>query len=534
MYFTLNYLIKLNKLTLLINIGVIFVLIGSNTFLYYFQIEQEGSIFEEKFVAFNEENIGIAPMTPQYNIILDLSENNTASSNNITGDFTSKLEENIKQAYQEIRGLEVQPQISVAGAITYTMGQTSFIITDQSLKNESDGDFGVPIEYLFFDDDTFEALFKLYNLNITELSDDSFVYIRQGFDIFSSVHSFREEQLYKRDFNPINTSAQGAVTIGYNYGHSEGNFMDENGDVGPYNGTYSLIQNITIDPDYILDLETLFLDITQSDDQIVALQGGKTSPYILQSGNLDPDSFSQSDRLVSGGEEEFRIQKNLMLGRLGNMAKVIPSGLSTQINLQVGISFADIPLDDYKTLREMNPKLWSFNNRQDFEEMLIDLLKNSSSELIPEVAALSFSDSQFQPDSVIITGVEDVTYISEFIYFTNVGVYLVLLTIVALSQVVISRSKLRVLQILKDRGYTKFSLFVRGLVGSAIYTGLGTLITLSLSFGFLFAIFRDYSEIANYVQSSTFSILTPLLAVTVIVQVVIDWNYIRNEDRKTN
>ena len=509
------------------------MLIGSNTFLYYFQVEQESSIFEEKFVAFNEENIGIAPMTPQYNIVFDIFDNKTAESRNVTGDFTSKLVENIKLAYQEVQGLEVQPQISVAGAVSYTGGQTSFIITDQSLNNESDGDFGVPIEYLFFDDDTFESLFKLYNLNITEQSNDSFVYIRQGTDIFSSLNNIEEEDqsktLYKRDFNPTSAAAQGSVTIGYTFEDSVSTFIDENNDTGPYNGTYSSIQNITIDPDYILDAETLFLNTTQSDEQIVALQGEIASLYTLQSGNLDPDGRS----LVFGGEEP-RGQKNLVLGRLNNIAKVIPSGLFTQINLQVGISFTDIAIDEYRALKDIDPRLWSFNIQRDFEARIAELLRDSGSELIPEFESLFFYSSDFQPESVVVAGVEDVTFISEFIYFTNVGVYLILLTIVSLSQVVIGRSKLRVLQILKDRGYTKFSLFLRGLVGSVIYTGLGTLIALLLSFGFLFAAFRDSNEIVNYVQSSTFNILTPLLAATVIVQVVIDWNYVRNEDRKTN
>ena len=509
------------------------MLIGSNTFLYYFQIEQEGSIFEEKFVAFNEENIGIAPMTPQYNIIFESSENYTAESRDMTVDFISMLKDNIKQTYQEVQGLEVQPQISIAGAIPYATGQTSFIITDQSLKNESDGDFGVPIEYLFFDDDTFETLFKLYNLDITQLSSDSFVYIRQGSDVFSSLRNFDAEEepelFYERDFNPISTAAQGAVTIGYTYEDSVSTFIGEDDVTGPYNGTYSSAQNITIDPNYILDIETLFLNTTQSENQIVALQGSRTSVYTLQSDNLDPDV----DAIVFG-EEEPKGRKNLVLGRLNNIAKVIPSGIFSQISLQIGISFTDITIEEYKRFKEIDPRLWSSSEVYTFEAGITEFLEKYSSELIPEFERMFFYTSQFQSESVIIDGVEDVALISEFIYFTNVGVYLILLTVVSLSQVVIGRSKLRVLQILKDRGYTTFSLFLRGLAGSVIYTGLGTLIALSLSFGFLFAVFRDSNEIVNYAQSSTFSILTPLLIVTVIVQIIIDWNYIRSEDRKTN
>ena len=506
------------------------MLIGSNTFLYYFQIDQQSSIFEEKFVTFDEENIGIAPMTPQYTIIFNFDRNSTIESDNMVGDFTNKLKEGIKQAYQEIRGLEVQPQISVAGEVPKSQGQTAFIITDQSLSNKSDGDFGVPIEYLFFDDDTFEALFKLYNLDITELSNDSFVYIRQGSDIFSSLHTIEKEgqleHIYKKDFNPTSTAAQGEVTIGYAFEDSISTFTDENGDTGPYNGTYSSIQNITIDPNYILDLETLFLNTTQPDDQLIALQGAKASIYSLQSKNLDPK--------IKFGEEEPIGQRNIVLGRLSNIAKAIPSGLYSQIRLQVGISFTNILIDDHRMLREIDLRLWPYFNQLDFEEKLTELLDDFGSELISGVESPRIIESHFQYESVIVSGVEDVIFISEFIYFANIGVYLVLLTIVSLSQVVVGRSKLRVLQILKDRGYTKSSLFLRGLVGSVIYTGLGTLIALSLSFGFLFAVFRDSNEIVNYVQSSTFNILTPLLAVTVIIQVVIDWNYVRKEDRKTN
>ena len=515
------------------------MLIGSNTFLYYFQIDQQNSIFEEKIVAFNEENIGIAPMTPQYEIYYNNPfSNSSTESNAMPGVFTNELKDNIRQAYQDARGLELQPKISIAGSISNYESLTPFIITDQSLTDTGfgDRDFGVPVEYLFFDDNTFEALFELYNLDVTELSDDSFVYIRQGFDIFTSSYgSFDEneqlEKLYERDFNPISTASQGAVTIGYRDSGKRGDYNDnENNITTPYNGTYISAQNITIDPNYILDLETLSLNTTQSDDQIVALQGEKVSLYTLQSENLERDTELQ----VSGGEDPIR-QKNLVVGRLSNIGKVIPPYVSIQIALQVGISFTEIPPDDYKVLRETNPVLWTGNARGHFESSLREFVQNSSLGVTPDREyGVFFYSSQFQPESVIVFAVEDAAIASEFIYLANVGVYLVLLTIVSLSQVVIGRSKLKVLQILKDRGFTTFSLFLRSLVGSIIYTGLGTVIGLLLSLGFLFAVLRDYNEIVNYMQSSAFSIITPLLTITIIVQIVIDWQYIKRKDRKTN
>ena len=536
MYFTLNYLFKLNKLTLLINIGVILVLIGSNTFLYYFQVNQQNTIFEEKIVVFEEENIGATPMTPQYEIgYYDAIISNT-TSNVVPGDFANELKNRIKQAYQDHRSMELQPKISIAGA-SYSDEVTPFIVTDQSLTNDSDRDFGVPVEYLFFDDDTFEALFKLYNLDVTELSDDSFVYIRQGSDIFSKSSRFNDEtdqpeKLYGRDFNPISTASQGAVTIGYRNENLVQNYNDrENNITTPYNGTYISAQNITIDPNYVLDLETLLLNTTQSDDQIVALQGTKASLYTLQSENLERDT----GLLVSDEEESIR-QKNLIVGRLSTINKAITPYTTHVITLQIGISFTDIPIDDYETLREINAALWPSNDRWDFQRSVENSLQYSSLGVMtsqPEYGYYFYSSS-LQPESVIVSAVEDVSYLSEFIYFANVGVYLVLLTMVSLSQVVISRSKLKVIQILKDRGYTTFSLFIRGLAGSVLYTGLGTIIGLLLSFGFLFAVLRDYNEIVSYIQSTAFSVIIPLLTLTVIVQIVIDWQYIRRKDRKTN